>query len=92
MRSLVDEMMEQMAQQGGALQPGQNMLPPMSNRDPLGREMPNAGSLSTQDVQIPNEADVQRAREILNELRRRLGQHQRPPIEHDYIERLLRQF
>jgi hypothetical protein len=35
---------------------------------------------------------VQRAREILEELRRRLGEPSRPLLELDYIERLLRRF
>jgi hypothetical protein len=43
-------------------------------------------------VKVPDEIDVQRAREILEELRRRLGDALRPQIELDYIERLLRRF
>ncbi|MGZ5804121.1 MAG: DUF4175 family protein, partial [Xanthobacteraceae bacterium] len=34
----------------------------------------------------------QRARRILEELRRRLGEANRPKIELDYIERLLKDF
>ena len=36
--------------------------------------------------------NYQRAREILQELRRRRGQRQRPPVELDYLDRLLEQF
>ena len=43
-------------------------------------------------VKVPDEVDVQRAREILEELRRRLGDQTRPTMELDYIERLLRRF
>jgi hypothetical protein len=43
-------------------------------------------------VQIPDEMELRRAREILNELRRRRGQRSRPPLELDYIDRLLQQF
>ncbi len=39
---------------------------------------------------VPHEIDMQRAREILQELRRRLGDQQRPQQELDYIERLLK--
>jgi len=39
-----------------------------------------------------DEIDMQRAREILEELRRRLAQPARPPMELDYFERLLRRF
>ena len=35
---------------------------------------------------------MQTAREILEELRRRLGEQVRPTLELDYIERLLRRF
>jgi Domain of unknown function (DUF4175) len=43
-------------------------------------------------VKIPGEIDVQRVRRILEELRRRLGDPQRPQIELDYIERLLKDY
>ena len=44
------------------------------------------------DVEIPDEADVQRAQKVLDELRRRSGQMNRPRIELDYINRLLQRF
>ena len=40
----------------------------------------------------PTEIDAQVAREILNELRRRLGERYRPELELQYLERLLRRF
>ena len=43
-------------------------------------------------VRIPDESDVQRAREILQELYRRAGQRTRSATELDYIGRLLRRF
>jgi hypothetical protein len=43
-------------------------------------------------VKVPDQIDVQRAREILEELRRRIGESTRPPIELEYLERLLRRF
>ena len=61
------------------------------DEDPLGRPAANGG-LDTSNVRIPEEADLQRAREILDELRRRAGERRRPMEERDYIERLLRQF
>ena len=48
--------------------------------------------ISAPPCKVPDEIDVQRAREILEELRRRLGEQPRPTIELDYIERLLRRF
>jgi len=41
---------------------------------------------------VPDEIDIQRAREILEELRRRLGETTRPPVELEYLERLLKRF
>jgi len=41
---------------------------------------------------VPNASDLQRARRILEELRRRSGQRSRPVFELEYIERLLRRF
>ena len=41
---------------------------------------------------VPGEIDVQRARRILEELRRRLADPSRPQIELDYIERLLKDY
>ncbi len=61
-------------------------------RDPLGRDERGMGVMDTGDVKIPEQGDVQRARQILDELRRRLGERQRPKPERDYIERLLPKF
>ncbi len=60
--------------------------------DPLGRPMPGAGIDAGGDVKVPDKASLQKAREILDELRRRAGQRARPPPELDYIDRLLRRF
>ena len=49
-------------------------------------------SATIMTVKIPGEIDVQRVRRILEELRRRLGDPQRPQIELDYIERLLKDY
>jgi hypothetical protein len=43
-------------------------------------------------VKIPGDIDVQRARRILEELRRRLGDPSRPQEELDYLERLLKDY
>jgi hypothetical protein len=61
-------------------------------RDPLGRPQRSEGPDLGTSVQVPNEIDTQRAREILEELRRRFGETQRPTLELDYLERLLRRF
>jgi len=61
-------------------------------RDPLGRPQRSQGPDLGTTVKVPDEIDMQRAREILEELRRRLGEQTRPLLELDYIERLLRRF
>lgn len=62
------------------------------NRDPLGRARRTSGPEFGDDVKVPREIDTRRARDILEELRRRLGQSTRPPAELDYLERLIEQF
>jgi uncharacterized protein (TIGR02302 family) len=61
-------------------------------RDPFGRPMRGAGVGDDGSTRIPEHAEIQRAREILDELRRRAGEWQRPELERDYLQRLLKQF
>jgi uncharacterized protein (TIGR02302 family) len=61
-------------------------------RDPLGRPASNNGTYDQGDVKIPDQNTLQKAREILDELRRRAGERSRPEIELDYIDRLLKRF
>ncbi len=60
--------------------------------DPLGRPLSGREWSDDLSVKIPGEIDVQRVRRILEELRRRLADPQRPQIELDYIERLLKDY
>jgi hypothetical protein len=87
-------MAEQFQRQFGRM-PGQGEqgLDQFGNRrDPFGRTRPQGRIEDTGDVEIPTKSDVQRAREILDELRRRAGERTRPAPERDYIDRLLRRF
>jgi hypothetical protein len=65
-----------------------------NQRDPLGRESQtqNNGQANREGVQIPDEMELRRTREIVDELRRRRGERERPPLELDYLDRLLDQF
>jgi uncharacterized protein (TIGR02302 family) len=87
-KSLVEQMMSGMGQPGnqGRGQAG------AGDRDPLGRPLPTQGLDNGDSVKVPEESDIQRARQILEELRRRLGERARPPGELDYIERLIERF
>jgi uncharacterized protein (TIGR02302 family) len=60
--------------------------------DPLGRPLSGREWSDDLTVKIPGEIDVQRVRRILEELRRRLADPNRPQIELDYIERLLKDY
>ena len=69
------------------------MMGPLGNEfDPLGRGLLGRGYQDEGRTKIPDEADLQRSREILEELHRRAGEFRRPAIERDYIRRLLRRF
>ena len=84
-QSMAEQMMEGAEQQAGQ-GPGNN------GRDPLGRpDRSNRPDLGL-SVQVPDEIDIQRAREVLDELRRRLGDPSRPTLELDYLERLITPF
>jgi len=63
-----------------------------SQTDPLGRPLHGREFSDDFTVKIPDEIDVQRVRRILEELRRRLADPQRPQLELDYIERLLKDY
>jgi len=56
--------------------------------DPLGRGENGPGNM----IKLPDANDLARARDILQELRRRAGQRSRPPQELDYLDRLLKEF
>jgi uncharacterized protein (TIGR02302 family) len=87
MRQGAQKMAEGMAKDG-ASRFGENG----QQRDPLGRPQRFQGPDAGNSVKVPDEIDMQRAREILEELRKRLAQPSRPTMELDYYERLLRRF
>ncbi len=60
--------------------------------DPLGRPLDQAGSMAGGTIKLPDQSELARAREILDELRRRSGEAGRAEEELEYIERLLKQF
>ncbi len=60
--------------------------------DPLGRPMRGHDYSDNSTVKVPGEIDVQRARRIIEELRKRFGELGRPQEELDYIERLLKDY
>ena len=100
MRKGAQGLAQQMQQQGqGQMGQGPNGQPgpngrqrANSNTDPLGRPLRGRGYDNDPSVKVPGEIDAQRARRILEELRKRYGESSRPQLELDYIERLLKGF
>jgi len=77
----------------GPGQPGRNgRARAQQDTDPLGRPMRGREYGDDVTVKVPGEIDAQRARRILEELRKRFGESTRPQLELDYIERLLKDF
>jgi uncharacterized protein (TIGR02302 family) len=72
--------------------PGRGRQRAQNDTDPLGRPMRGREYGDDSTVKVPNEIDAQRARRILEELRKRYGESYRPQLELDYIERLLQGF
>jgi uncharacterized protein (TIGR02302 family) len=96
MRKGAQGLAQQMQQNGmgmGPGQPGRNQRQrAQQNTDPLGRPLRGRDYGDDVTVKVPGEIDAQRARRILEELRKRFGESARPQLELDYIERLLKGF
>lgn len=95
LRRGAQNMMQQMAgdrQQGGQQQSqrgGQGGQQQSRSQDPLGRSRESDGFNADSNVQVPGEIDAQRARQILEAIRKRLSIPENPLIEKEYLERLL---
>ena len=90
MRSLGEALAQnQQNQPGQGTQEGDMQA---NNRDPLGRNPGAAGSISTEENLLQGEDVYRRARELLDEIRRRTGESDRPKIELEYLKRLLERF
>jgi uncharacterized protein (TIGR02302 family) len=97
MRKGAQGMAQAMQQQEGQGQgvtgrPGRGQRRAQQDTDPLGRPMRGREYGDDTTVKVPGEIDAQRARRVLEELRRRYSDPQRPQMELDYIERLLQGF
>lgn len=91
-RGMMQQMMSRFGR-GPGVGMGREFNPMGSMRDPLGREWQDEdGSIDTRRVTIPDQGSIERAQEILDELRKRAGERFRTPLELDYIDRLLKRF
>jgi len=91
LRRGAQDMMQQMqqAQQGEQGEGQEGGRQQSSDRDPLGRPRATTSPDFGESVNVPDEIDTQRARRILEEIRRRLGNALSPELERNYLERLL---
>ena len=91
MRSLGEAMaQEERGQQPGQGQQGEDRR--ADNRDPLGRSQGSNGATGSDAEANLNDDAYGRARELLDEIRRRSGEQSRPEVERDYLNRLLDRF
>jgi len=89
-QQMAEAMQQQEGQQGEG--PGGPSGETAERNDPLGRPLRSRDYGDDVTVKVPDEMDMQRARRVLEELRRRFGEPERPRLELDYLERLLRDF
>lgn len=94
LREGIRELGEALAQEGQQGQQGEafGQADERGQRDPLGREAGNNGRLGTDQELLGNEDVNRRAAELLDEIRRRSGEQNRPEQERDYLRRLLDRF
>ena len=84
-KDMMQQMQAMQGDEGGTQQGGRQN----GDRDPLGRPRATQGPDFGDSVKVPDEIDVQRARQILDAIRKRLGNALSPDIERSYLERLL---
>jgi uncharacterized protein (TIGR02302 family) len=91
-QGLAQSMQQQGMGPGPNGRPGRGQARAQQDTDPLGRPLRGRDYGDDVTVKVPGEIDAQRARRILEELRKRFGEDFRPQLELDYIERLLKDF
>lgn len=92
LRKGAGDLMQQLTQNGRNGPQGMMPLPgdqQAEGNDPLGRRSGQLGAEIDDQVKVPDQIDVQRAREILDTIRRKLGDGPASIIEREYLERLL---
>jgi hypothetical protein len=92
MRNLGEALAQQQQQGQGQQGEALGQANPNGRRDPLGRDGGNNGPLGTQENLLQGEDVYRRARDLLDEIRRRAAEQERPEAELDYLRRLLDRF
>ncbi len=83
---------ERLAERADEIARAAGLEPNTSGDDPLGRPSGNGVLGDGDETTVPGEFDRQRARDILDELRRRAADRDLTPEEQDYLDRLLDRF
>ena len=92
-QGMAQAMQQQMGRDGGPGRAGRlGQSRAGDDTDPLGRPLRGRDYGDDSTVKVPGEIDVQRARRIIEELRKRFGDFARPQEELDYIQRLLKDY
>jgi uncharacterized protein (TIGR02302 family) len=73
-------------------EPGEGQQAQGLGRDPLGRERGDAREGADRGTALPGEDPRARARDLMDEIRRRLAERERPEVERDYLDRLIERF
>lgn len=93
MQQSLQQMSQQLQQMSGSRGPGQRDPMDPFGRDYSDQEDSGDGPAATDNMNILNGAnDIERSRQIFEELRERRNDPNRPKLERDYLDRLLRQF
>lgn len=97
LREGMEELGQALAEAEQGEDPGQgqaegNMQGERPLEDPLGRQAGNSGSMGTDQSYEEREEAFRRARDLLDEIRRRSADQTRPDLELEYLRRLLDRF
>ena len=94
MRNFGDALAEEQREQQNGTDQGEafGRADPNSQRDPLGREPGESARIGSDRNMLQGEDVYRRAQDLLDEIRRRTGDQQRPEAERDYLRRLLDMF
>lgn len=90
-QALAENQMDELEEGQGTQTGNAEGRPEPERRDPLGREMGNTGQFGTEESMLQDEIN-RRAEELLQELRNRSADQERPQLELDYLRRLLERF
>ncbi|MBD3679053.1 MAG: DUF4175 domain-containing protein [Rhodobacteraceae bacterium] len=92
MRNLGEALAQEQGQQQGQQGDSVGQANGDDRRDPLGRDAGSNGRIGTDEDLLQGEDVYRRARELLDEIRRRSGEQERPEQELEYLKRLLDRF